>query len=142
LNAPARAAPPPRAARDRALLDAAGRQRRGARAAGVALLLACGAPYANALTVTTQDCREGAEFIFNAARSRDNGVGAERFLSRLDDDLMAIRAFPKAVRWFARDDEDETLLRRASQQVFERPEEPIAHRLRFLSECLSVATDR
>jgi len=37
---------------------------------------------AGALTVSPQDCREGADFIGNAARSRDNGMPAARFIAR------------------------------------------------------------
>ena len=43
---------------------------------------------AGALTVTLEECNEGADFIRNAAFSRDNGAKADEFLRRLEDDLL------------------------------------------------------
>ncbi len=62
-----------------------------------------------ALTVTAEECREGADFIEHAALARDGGITQAAFMQQLDADLSAIRAFPESVRWFARDEEDEAL---------------------------------
>ncbi len=56
-------------------------------------------PAASALTVTLDECTEGADFIRNAALSRDNGIRAEEFLRRLEDDLVAIQSVPPALRF-------------------------------------------
>ena len=57
-----------------------------------------------------EECLEAGEFIRNAALSRDNGISREYFMSRLSEDLMAIRAFPPQLRWFVRNELDEALL--------------------------------
>lgn len=93
---------------------------------------------AGALTVTPQDCREGADFIGNAARSRDNGMPAARFVARLDEDLVLIQSFAPELRWFARDDDDARLLRGAALRVFAEPALPEAHGEAFLSECMAL----
>ena len=93
---------------------------------------------AGALTVSPQDCREGADFIGNAARSRDNGMPAARFIARLDEDLVLIQSFAPELRWFARDDDDARLLRSATVRVFEEPALPELHGESFLSECMAL----
>lgn len=93
---------------------------------------------ASALTVSLEECAEGADFIRNAARSRDNGLRADAFLRRLEDDLLAIRSVPPALRWFARDADDEALLRGAAISVFADPRSADAHHLDFLSTCRAV----
>jgi hypothetical protein len=90
---------------------------------------------ASALTVTLEECGEGADFIRNAALSRDNGLAAEAFLRRMDDDLMAIRSVPPALRWFVRDADDERLLRIAALDVFVDPRGAEAHHRDFLQNC-------
>jgi len=100
-----------------------------------ALVAATLAPPASALTVSPGDCAEGADFIRNAALSRDNGAPAEMFLSRLDQDLQAIRAFPPALRWFAQDDDDAALLRAGAAAVFAEPRDAEQHHRAFLAQC-------
>jgi hypothetical protein len=96
------------------------------------------APPAAALTVTLEECTEGADFIRNAALSRDNGIRAEVFLRRLEDDLVAIQSVPPALRWFARDGDDEALLRVAAISVFAEPRGAEGHHRDFLSNCRAV----
>jgi hypothetical protein len=101
-----------------------------------AFLVAAGAsPPLRALTVTLEECAEGADFIGNAARSRDNGIRAEEFLGRMEQDLVAIRSVPPAMRWFARDGDDEALLRVAALDVFAAPRGPEHHHREFLASC-------
>ena len=100
-------------------------------------MLAAPAP---ALTVTARDCREGAEFIGNAARSRDNGMSAQRFVARLDEDLVLIQSVKPELRWFARDDDDARFLRGWVLRVFEEPALPELHGSLFLKECLAIST--
>ena len=94
-----------------------------------------------ALTLTMQDCREGAQFIENAALSRDNGMSANAFVNRLEEDLLLIKSFPASVRWFARDEDDADFLRRSVNRVFDAPESAGLHRQHFLESCLLVAAD-
>jgi hypothetical protein len=89
----------------------------------------------HAPTATAQECGEGADFIRNAALSRDNGIAADAFLERLEGDLRAIRADPPALSWFARDDDDEALLRVAATSVFVAPRSADAHHREVLSHC-------
>lgn len=91
--------------------------------------------HVQALTVTREECEEGADFIRNAAHSRENGLSSERFLERLDDDLLLIRTVPLALRWFVRDAEDEALLRDAASAVFSLPRPPSEHHQDFLATC-------
>lgn len=104
-----------------------------------ALLLAlCGfASPAAAHALSAQECREGGDFIYDAALSRDNGVTREFFIGQMRADFAAIRAFPKALRWFAQDQEDEALLLSAAKQVFDAPQSGEAHREVFLAECMA-----
>jgi len=90
---------------------------------------------AAALTVTSEECGEGADFIRNAALSRDNGIRADEFLGRLEGDLVAIRSVPAPLRWFARDADDEALLRTAAVDVFVTPRRAAEHHADFLSHC-------
>ena len=85
------------------------------------------------------DCREGADFIANAARSRDNGMPRDAFMGRLEDDLVVIRAFPPAMRWFAKNVADERFLLQAAAQVFDAPLSPARHHAAFLAACLARA---
>jgi len=86
---------------------------------------------------SVEECLEGSDFIANAARARDNGVPRERFLERLDADFATIRAFPPALRWFARDGDDEAFLRGATVSVFSQPLAPDEHRAAFLRACFA-----
>ncbi len=97
-------------------------------------------PPAAALTVTLEECTEGADFIRNAALSRDNGIRADVFLRRLEDDLVAIRSVPPPLRWFARDGDDEALLRVAAISVFAEPRGAEDHHRDFLSNCRAVVS--
>lgn len=108
-------------------------------AAGATVVALLG-PNAKALTVTWDECVEGADFIRNAALSRDNGMRAADFLGRLDGDLQAIRAVPVQLRWFARDADDEALLRTAAADVFEAPRRAAEHARDFLATCRAQVT--
>jgi hypothetical protein len=99
---------------------------------GAAAALPVSAP---ALTVTLAECGEGADFIRNAALSRDNGLRGDAFLERLEGDFVAIRAIRPELRWFARDTDDEALLRDASVAVFALPRPADEHRRDFLAAC-------
>ena len=101
----------------------------------LACLLAAGAACAGVPSV--EECLEGSDFIANAARARDNGIGRESFLDRLDGDLATIQAFPPALRWFAHDADDASFLRDAAQEVFDRPGAPEDHRAAFLRACFA-----
>jgi hypothetical protein len=102
-----------------------------------ALVLSSGAT-AGAHTVA--ECFEGSDFIANAALARDNGMSRRAFLDRLEEDFLLIRAYPPALRWFARDAEDERLLFDAAAEVFDAPRRPDVHRARFLELCFERAT--
>ena len=94
-----------------------------------------------ALTATEADCNEAADFIANAARSRDNGLSSEAFFARFDGDLELLKSLPPDVRWFVRDQDDEALLRAAAQQVFSDRRTPDEHASDFLARCRdAVAT--
>ena len=82
------------------------------------------------------ECREGGDFIRNAALSRDNGITREYFMSRLAGDLMAIRSFPPELRWFARNEDDEALLTNAAETVFDAPQTPRRHEIEFVDACM------
>lgn len=82
------------------------------------------------------ECFEGADFIANAALSRENGMSRTAFLGRLEEDLELIQAYPPQLRWFAKDEEDEAFLTQAARDVFDRPLAPEQHRARFLAACL------
>ena len=84
---------------------------------------------------TVRECREGADFIRNAAHSRNNGQSKEVFLDRLNGDLSMIRAMPLGLRWFVRDQADELLLTRNVERVYDNPLTPEAHESAFLGEC-------
>ena len=81
------------------------------------------------------ECREGGDFIRNAALSRDAGATREFFVGRLEDDLVMIRAYPPALRWFAHDTADEAFLRAEVHAVFDAPAASELHRDAFLERC-------
>lgn len=115
-------------------------------ALGVLLACACAQPAQAArapsprvdLTVV-QDCREGGDFIRNAALSRDNGMSRADFLARLRDDFEVVRAFPPALRWFVHTPEDERFLEAETARVFDAPEPADQHRAAFVARCLQRA---
>ena len=88
---------------------------------------------------SASECREGGDFIRNAALSRDGGATREFFVGRLEEDLQTIRAFPPALRWFVRDEEDERFLRREVEAVFDAPLASEEHRNGFLQRCFRRA---
>jgi hypothetical protein len=98
-----------------------------------ALSLACS--LAAAQPHSARECREGGDFIRNAALARDSGVTREFFVGRLEDDLVAIRSYPAALRWFVRDAADESFLRAEVHEVFDAPEKSELHRDAFLERC-------
>ena len=81
------------------------------------------------------ECREGAEFVRNAALSRANGQSRGAFLERLYGDLDMIRGMPRNSRWFARDKTDEQLLIRHVERVFDNPADPKKHEEAFFGDC-------
>ena len=82
------------------------------------------------------ECLEGGQFIRNAALSRDNGITRDYFMSRLYADFEAIRVFPPDLRWFVRNEQDEALLTRAVEKVFDAPQAPRRHEIEFVDECM------
>jgi len=81
------------------------------------------------------ECREGGEFIRNAALSRDGGATREFFVGHLEEDLQTIRAFPPSLRWFAHDADDEIFLRAEVEAVFDAPDTSEHHREGFMERC-------
>ena len=84
---------------------------------------------------SASECREGGDFIRNAALARDAGATREFFAGRLEDDLITIRAFPAELRWFAHDAADEAFLRAEVHAVFDAPAASELHRDAFLDRC-------
>jgi len=84
-----------------------------------------------------RECREAGDFIRNAALSRDNGMSREAFLGRLQEDLVAIRAYPASLRWFVRNLDDEAFLVNEVESVFDAPRSPELHRPDFIGRCLA-----
>ena len=101
---------------------------------GAALLLVTAMP-ALASRHTSAECREGGEFIRNAALSRDNGLPKDAFLNHLIADLSMIRGLPEEMRWFARDEADESLLIRHAERVYDYRTPPRDNEEAFLAEC-------
>lgn len=94
---------------------------------------------AQAGTPTPGECREGSEFIRNAALARDNGMSREEFIGRMQSDFVLIKAFPAELRWFVKDDADEAFLLAEAGAVFEQPQAPARHEAQFLRHCLVFA---
>ena len=84
---------------------------------------------------SARECREGGDFIRNAALSRDSGTTRAFFVGRLEDDLQTIKAFPPSLRWFAHDADDERFLRSEVEAVFDSPENSELHRAGFMERC-------
>ena len=95
---------------------------------------------AHAGVPTLHDCLEASEFIANAAHARDNGMLRDTFLARMEEDFVVIRAFPPALRWFAKDGDDERFLLDAAARVYDRPQPPAQHHADFLAVCLERLT--
>jgi hypothetical protein len=104
-----------------------------------AWVVACGlflADPAAASRPSMNECFEASDFISNAALSRDAGMSPEAFLGRMEDDFVAIRAFPNDLRWFAHDPDDESFLLNEAREVFKHPGSAEAHRRAFLQACV------
>ena len=106
----------------------------------LAAILAAASLSAGASTLSVADCFEGSDFIAHAALARENGMPREAFLNRLEEDFQLIQAFPPALRWFAKDEEDEHFLSQFAREVFDAPDAPEAHRARFLAACFARST--
>jgi hypothetical protein len=103
------------------------------------ICLAGAALVAQAIEVDATECREGAQFIGNAAQSRKNGATKEMFVGKLEEDLVLLAAIPPELRWFAHGDAEAQFLREAVLDVFEFPREPREHATAFLANCLKSA---
>ena len=99
-----------------------------------ALLLATAMPVI-ASKHASAECRQGGEFIRNAAISRDNGLPKDAFLRHLIADLSMIRGLPEGMRWFARDEADESLLIRNAERVYDYRMSAKDNEEAFLAEC-------
>lgn len=88
------------------------------------------------------ECKEGSDFIKNAALSRENGMTKQQFIDKLLQDMEAIRAFPASLRWFMQDADDEHFLLRAAEDVFDNPRPPDTHRREFFEACLARGDSR
>ena len=91
---------------------------------------------ATAHPLTLAECAEGGEFIRNAALARDAGASREFFVSKLEEDLLLIQAFPPRLRWFVQDAVDEEFLSRRVERVFDKPIKPEQHEAAFISDCI------
>jgi hypothetical protein len=103
------------------------------------ITLACSVPMVAALEVDRGECREGAQFIGNAAQSRKNGATREFFLGKLEEDLVLLASIPPHLRWFAHGEREAQFLRDAVIDVFAFPREPGEHAAAFLARCLVTA---
>jgi hypothetical protein len=108
-------------------------------ALGLALTLLALDARAAAIEVDADECREAAQFIGNAALSRQNGMSRESFVGRLDDDLMLLSSMPPERRWFVHGDAEASYLRAAVLDVFDAPRAPREHAQGFLVNCLQSA---
>ena len=88
---------------------------------------------------STRECREGGDFIRNAALARDAGYSREFFVGKLEEDFTMIHAFPASLRWFVQDEGDEDYLRRELATVFDTPESGEQHRAGFVERCIQRA---
>jgi hypothetical protein len=84
---------------------------------------------------TMSECFEGSDFIGNAALARDHGMEEQAFIGRMEQDFRTIQAFPRQLRWFAHDADDEAFLIGAARVVFDTPALPEEHRRMFLLAC-------
>ena len=101
-----------------------------------ATIAACTCLAASASALSMAECFEGSDFIANAALARENGMSRTDFLSRLENDIEMIQAYPPQLRWFAKDRDDEAFLYENAREVFDQPLTPDQHRARFLAACL------
>ncbi len=99
-------------------------------------LLSAVAAGASAHELTARECMEGSDYIRNAALSRDSGVTEAAFMDVFERDMMMIARVPPSLRWFVQDQDDESLLRAALDDVFSRPQSPQQHALDFARACV------
>ena len=93
---------------------------------------------AGAHDLSLNECVEGSDFIMHAAQSRDYGLSRDEFIGRMQGDLLAIQSFPRELRWFVQDEEDEALLVAHAERVFDAPQAPQAHQTDFLDSCVAL----
>jgi hypothetical protein len=93
----------------------------------------------SAHSLSVNECKEGSDFIRNAAVARDNGAAETSFIDRISDDIEIIRAFPPQLRWFVQDDDDAKLLLSAAVNVFDHPKSAHAHQVDFFNNCIANA---
>ncbi len=86
--------------------------------------------------LSTDECREGTDYIRNAALSRDSGMSESAFMDIFDNDMAMISRVPPSLRWFVQDKDDEHFLRSALSDVFRRPQTPQQHAENFAEACL------
>jgi hypothetical protein len=91
---------------------------------------------AGAHPLSAAECREGGDFIQNAALARDAGMREEQFMNRVQEDLELIKSFPPHLRWFVQDEDDAEFLIAAAADVFQKPKAAAAHRTAFVAACL------
>lgn len=89
---------------------------------------------ARELSIT--ECKEGADYIRNAAISRDHGITEKKFMEIFETDMVMIQSVPKSLRWFVQDAEDEAFLRAQVGHVFQRPQSPQQHARDFAEACM------
>ena len=105
---------------------------------GLALLSALSAAVAGAGAheLSARECMEGADYIRNAALSRDGGMTEAAFMDVFERDMQLIARVPPSLRWFVQDKDDEQFLRSALNEVFRRPQSPHQHAENFAESCL------
>ncbi len=103
----------------------------------MALVLSLPGALAGAHELSVQECREGADYIRNAAISREHGMSETAFMDTFDNDLAMIKAIPRELRWFVQDDEDAAFLRSALNRVFRQPMAPSEHAREFAHACMA-----
>lgn len=104
-------------------------------AAALAAALAAYAVAGVAHVPSAKECRQAGQFIYDAARSREDGITRKQFIGQMLSDFQTILAFPKKVRWFVKDKSDEKFLLSAAENVYDHPQAPAAHRRAFLARC-------
>ncbi len=102
------------------------------------LLAACSAVVAGASAheLSARECMEGADYIRNAALSRDGGMTEAAFMEVFERDMVMISRVPPSLRWFVQDEDDEALLRAALDGVFKHPQAAQQHAQDFARACV------
>lgn len=91
---------------------------------------------ASAHELAARECKEGSDYIRNAALSRDSGVTEQAFMDVFEQDMVLIARVPPSLRWFVQDHDDEALLRAALDEVFQQPMAPQEHAQQFAHDCV------